>query len=236
MLQVRPQPALRRPVAPATPDLRALPRIVIEAVAPSVDAGRFPARAVTGDSVAVEADIFMDGHDLLRARVLWRPEGDTTWRHAAMQPIGNSRWRGYIAPDRVGPWVFTIEAWRDDFGTYARDLARRRAAGVMDTADIADGRALLEHTMHAAPAPVARELAPLWTTWPRWTMTGRPNYCLPPPPPPWWNRRTSGHSMPRWPPRCAYGWTAGRRALATGMNSFPARLAQHPARMARCTT
>ncbi|GBQ15015.1 hypothetical protein CFR78_04600 [Komagataeibacter rhaeticus] len=161
VLQVRPQPALRRPVAPATPDLRTLPRIVIEAVAPSVDAGRFPARAVTGDSVAVEADIFMDGHDLLRARVLWRPEGDATWRHAAMQPIGNSRWRGYIAPDRVGPWVFTIEAWRDDFGTYVRDLARRRAAGVMDTADIADGRALLEHTMHAAPAPVARELAPM---------------------------------------------------------------------------
>lgn len=159
VLEARPQPAICRPARPATPALRALPRIAIEAVVPCIDAGRFPARAVAGDSIGVEADIFMDGHGLLQARLLWRPEGGDIWQHTPMQPIGNSRWRAYLPLDRVGPWLFTIEAWLDRFGTYARDLARKRAAGVMDATDIADGSTLLAQAMENAPTSVARQLA-----------------------------------------------------------------------------
>src|SRR5262249_46171285 len=36
-------------------------RIVIDNVTPSVDDGRFPAKCVVGDAVAIAADIFMDG-------------------------------------------------------------------------------------------------------------------------------------------------------------------------------
>src|SRR5438067_4128724 len=40
-------------------------RVIIEGVQPSVDGGAFPAKRVEGDEVAVEADIFADGHDLI---------------------------------------------------------------------------------------------------------------------------------------------------------------------------
>ena len=48
-------------------------QVVIEALSPSVDSGRFPAKREVGDTVIVEADVFADGHD---SRVEWvdRPQ------------------------------------------------------------------------------------------------------------------------------------------------------------------
>ena len=42
-------------------------RVVIEAVSPEVDGGRFPAKRAIGETVTVEADVFADGHDALAA-------------------------------------------------------------------------------------------------------------------------------------------------------------------------
>jgi hypothetical protein len=47
-------------------------RIVIEAITPQVDGGRFAVKAVAGDAVAVGADLWKDGHELLKAAVIWR--------------------------------------------------------------------------------------------------------------------------------------------------------------------
>ena len=46
--------------------------IVIEHVRPAVDDGRYPAKRVVGDVLAVSADIFKEGHDLLAARICYR--------------------------------------------------------------------------------------------------------------------------------------------------------------------
>jgi hypothetical protein len=47
-------------------------RIVIEGVSPQIDAGRYDVKAVVGDRIEVGADIWKDGHELLKAAVLWR--------------------------------------------------------------------------------------------------------------------------------------------------------------------
>ena len=47
-------------------------RVVIERVDPEVDAGRFPIKRCVGDSVRVRADIFVDGHDQMGVRLLYR--------------------------------------------------------------------------------------------------------------------------------------------------------------------
>ncbi|MEF8716043.1 MAG: maltotransferase domain-containing protein, partial [Accumulibacter sp.] len=41
------------------------PRVIIEAVEPQVDGGRFPIKRVVGEKVAVTADIYKEGHDKL---------------------------------------------------------------------------------------------------------------------------------------------------------------------------
>jgi starch synthase (maltosyl-transferring) len=45
-------------------------RIVIENVTSQVDGGRFAVKAVAGDTVEVAADIWKDGHELLKAAVI----------------------------------------------------------------------------------------------------------------------------------------------------------------------
>ncbi len=54
--------------------LTKLPRsLVIDNVAPTVDQGRFAAKRVIGDTIAIEADAFTDDYDLLIVDLLWRP-------------------------------------------------------------------------------------------------------------------------------------------------------------------
>src|SRR5258708_1086228 len=62
--------------------LSTLRRVVIEAVDPEVDGGKFPIKRCLGDRVRMQADIFADGHDLLGARLLFRRVDDSEWRGA----------------------------------------------------------------------------------------------------------------------------------------------------------
>ena len=39
--------------------------IVIEAVEPELDAGRYAVKRVVGEAVSIQADVFKEGHDIL---------------------------------------------------------------------------------------------------------------------------------------------------------------------------
>ena len=54
-------------------------RVVVEAVAPLVDGGAFPAKATVGEPVTVTADVFTDGHDRAAAALRYRA-GRNAWR------------------------------------------------------------------------------------------------------------------------------------------------------------
>ena len=105
-------------------------RVIIEAAAPEVDGGVFPAKRVVGDVVIAEADIFTDGHDLISAVVLHRHDDDPEFTEVRMQPLVNDRWRAEFTVENLGFHRFTIEAWIDHFLTWHRDLKKRVDAGV----------------------------------------------------------------------------------------------------------
>jgi starch synthase (maltosyl-transferring) len=134
---VRARPAVP---LPADPDGRR--RAVIEGVRPEIDAGRFAAKRVVGETVAVEADVFADGHDVVRAVLRHRaPEGE--WAETPMQPLVNDRWRAVFPVERMGTHRFTIEAWVDHFATWRRGLGRKAEAGQDVEVDLRIGAALL---------------------------------------------------------------------------------------------
>ena len=45
-------------------------RIAITATSPTVSCGQYPARAVTGEDIAVAANVFREGHDAVAADVV----------------------------------------------------------------------------------------------------------------------------------------------------------------------
>jgi starch synthase (maltosyl-transferring) len=104
-------------------------RVAIESVSPEIDGGRFPARRTVGESVTVEADIFADGHDALRAVLRHRHEASTIWVETPMLPLLNDRWRGEFALTELGRYLFTFEGWVDHFETWRRQFTKRVEAG-----------------------------------------------------------------------------------------------------------
>lgn len=118
-------------------------RIAIEAVSPSIDAGRFPAKVVAGRSAVVEADIFSDGHEVLGAALRVRPRGGNDWTEHPMAHWDNDRWRGAAIFEGVGPHEFTILAWRDLFATWRMELAKKHAAGQRVALELTEGVALV---------------------------------------------------------------------------------------------
>src|SRR5437764_11496256 len=71
---------------------RAPSRVIIEGVSPEVDSGRFPIKRTVGEEVAVLADIFTDGHDVIVAVLRHRLSGAITWDEAPLSLQVNDRW------------------------------------------------------------------------------------------------------------------------------------------------
>ncbi|GAV34054.1 alpha-1,4-glucan:maltose-1-phosphate maltosyltransferase 1 [Roseomonas sp. TAS13] len=119
------------------------PRIAIEAITPAVDDGRFPAKRIVGEVVAVEADIFTDGHGKLNAALLWRAADETEWREAPMTLVSNDRWSATFPLERLGRHVFAVEGWIDVFAAFRDELGKKHTAGVPVHLELEEGRRLV---------------------------------------------------------------------------------------------
>ena len=133
-------------------------RTVIERVAPEVDGGRFPIKRVTGEPVEVEADVFADGHDVVRCAVLHREQTETEWHESVMAPLGNDRWRGRFHVGAVGIYRYTVQAWIDHFETWRRDLVKRLRAGQDIEVPLRVGAGLIEQARERAGGDDAEQL------------------------------------------------------------------------------
>jgi len=126
-----------------------LSHIIIEGITPLVDGGRYRAKGIAGEPCVVEADIFRDGHALLRAAIKWRRKDDEAFHEEPMAPLENDRWRGEFVPPDNARYVFTIEAWTDLFASWLADFAKKAGAGRDVASDILEGIAILD--------PIARK-------------------------------------------------------------------------------
>ena len=104
-------------------------RPVISDVRPSVDGGRYPAKASLGLPVVVTADVFTDGHDQVACTLLFRHEDEAEWTTAPMVSMDNDRWTGDFVAEALGTHLFCLRATVDWFGTWHHDLAAKAEAG-----------------------------------------------------------------------------------------------------------
>ena len=124
--------------------------IVIERVDPELDGGRHPVKRVVGDTLGVSADIFADGHGQLAAAVLVRADDEDRWHETPMVPVGEDRWAGAVELRRNRWHRYTIEAWRDEFGTWLDGVTKKVDAGEPVSVEIEEGRLLLEGALARA--------------------------------------------------------------------------------------
>jgi starch synthase (maltosyl-transferring) len=116
-------------------------RVIIEAVEPEVDGGRFAAKGTPGE-VRVECDAFADGHDSIAVVLLSRRQGKRQWTESRMTHAYNDRWRGRFEALEPGRYEYTIEGWVDEWGSWEKGMRKWLEAGVDVEAHLAIGAEL----------------------------------------------------------------------------------------------
>jgi starch synthase (maltosyl-transferring) len=126
-------------------------RVVIEGIQPVVDGGVYPARRTVGESVVVSAHIFGDGHDHVRAAVLYRKEADSDWRRVALESAVNDEWSGTFYVDEPEKYLFCIQAWIDHFETWYDGFKKKTAAKVEVKVELMEGALFLRSLYKITP-------------------------------------------------------------------------------------
>lgn len=119
-------------------------RVIIENVSPQIDGGRFAVKRVVGDVVRVEADAFVDGHDVITCVLRHKHDAAEAWSELAMQPRPNDRFVGEFRVHELGRYSYVVQAWVDRFATFCRDLRKRADAGQDLRVDAEVGALLLD--------------------------------------------------------------------------------------------
>ncbi|MGE0134183.1 MAG: alpha-1,4-glucan--maltose-1-phosphate maltosyltransferase [Dehalococcoidia bacterium] len=148
----RPQDLLRG-LGPQRPS-----RVIVDAVHPSVDGGRYPAKATAGDPVFVRAHLFADGHDVLRAVARYRNADEHEWHEAPLRLTVSDEWEGHFQAGPPGAMEFTVQGWVDHFATWRADLEKRIAAEWDVTAELIEGAALVRGFAGHADGDAQRSL------------------------------------------------------------------------------
>ncbi len=137
-------------------------RVVIEHVRPNVDGGQYPVKRVPGEVIDVTADVFTDGHDVVRALLRWRsldpggvPRGG--WVERALEPLGNDRWTADIHVEHEGWIEYHVEAWVDRFATWRRDLLKKFNARQDVSSELLEGAAMVRAVAERIDPPRAAD-------------------------------------------------------------------------------
>ncbi len=174
-------------------------RIAIDDVSPVVGCGRYPGKAVVGETVPIAATVWREGHDAVGASVVLKRRGESgRGRSVRMRPVGvdSDRFAADVVPEAEGFWTFRIEAWSDPWSSWRHAVVVKRAAG-QDAEELANdletGARLLERVVRRpgaratravvaaaaealrdAGAPLAQRLAPALSEAVTAVMTGEP--------------------------------------------------------------
>ncbi len=118
-------------------------RVIIEHVQPQVEGGLYPAKRTTKELTTITAHIFTDGHDHIRAEVVYRKKGDKDWIQAPLLHLQNDEWQCVLALAQKGLYEFQVHAWIDHFETWYDGFKKKANAKVDVAVELLEGAAYL---------------------------------------------------------------------------------------------
>lgn len=149
----------------AKPKLESWSPIIIEAVHPEVDDGRYPIKREVGDRLVVSADIFKEGHDVLTAVLRYRTIKETTWHEAVMSHVDNDRWSGHFDLKENTRYLYTIGAFTNTFESWRQEVTKKSQAHERIESELLEGRAWVEGAMKRATGQDKARLNDILKRW-----------------------------------------------------------------------
>jgi starch synthase (maltosyl-transferring) len=150
-------------------------RIPILDVAPVVDCGRRPAKAVTGETFECSATIIREGHEVPGAAVvLYGPDGrrQPPVRMRETAP-GTDRYAAGVTVTCEGRWHFQIEAWGDPIGHWRHDAGIKVPRGQDVELMLTEGALLYERAAKSIRMNGAAPGRPASPPGSRWVNSAR---------------------------------------------------------------
>lgn len=139
-------------------NIKGTQRVIIENVRPQVENGQFPAKRALGEKFTVTADIFSDGHDVIKAELLITPPSSRKTVIVPMKLLINDHWEGSFIPDTLGFYEYTLRGWIDHFTTWQRGLRKKFEANQRIDVELLIGAELMEKNAASAKPTQAKKL------------------------------------------------------------------------------
>ena len=124
--------------------------IVIEAVQPEIDGGRWPIKREVGGRLEVSADIFKEGHDALTCLLRYRLAKEDAWREVPMEFVDNDRWAGHFDLTHNARYRYSIGTYVNLFESWRIEVTKKHEAGERIESELLEGRTLVEATTQRA--------------------------------------------------------------------------------------
>ena len=119
-------------------------RVIIENVQPQVEGGLYPAKRTVQERIDISAHIFTDGHDHIRAEVLYRLTGEKSFTRLPLKHVSNDEWSASFSPSQKGQYVFKVLAWIDHFETWFDGFKKKANASVEVSVELLEGAIFLK--------------------------------------------------------------------------------------------
>ncbi|HMQ46293.1 MAG TPA: alpha-1,4-glucan--maltose-1-phosphate maltosyltransferase [Saprospiraceae bacterium] len=103
-------------------------RVIIEHVRPEIDNGQFFIKRIPGEWVEVSADIFGDGHDHIRASLLFKHDKEKNWQEVFMEDHPNDVWTAKFQVEKKGFYSYRLIAWVDHLLNWHEGFKKKYAA------------------------------------------------------------------------------------------------------------
>ena len=114
-------------------------RVVIESIYPQIDGGNHFIKAVVDQIIPVQADVLVDGHDVIAASVLFKHENDKNWQEHRMSSMENDRWSGNFTVSKQGHYSYKIQGWVDYALNWQHGTQRKIDDGQKVTSELLEG-------------------------------------------------------------------------------------------------
>jgi starch synthase (maltosyl-transferring) len=124
-------------------------RVIITNVYPTVESGKYTAKAVVGDEILFSADVFGDGHDAISASFYLRDTAAERVIELPMKFLNNDHWEVSFTFSQTGHFEFWIAGWEDHFKNWKHGLLKKYEAGQDLQVELQIGILLLQKAAEA---------------------------------------------------------------------------------------
>ncbi|MGV1003958.1 MAG: maltotransferase domain-containing protein [Candidatus Nanopelagicales bacterium] len=124
-------------------------------ISPVVEGGKYPVKAVVGETFTVAATAFREGHDAMNLEVSFtRPDGSPGPRQELqlVGPMEPDRWTTQVKLDAEGDWTYDLISWGDPYETWKHKAEIKLPAGIDVELELEEGARVLERAAAEMPA------------------------------------------------------------------------------------